>query len=57
MPDNRIDKPHLDPPTLLINSSATWLSENNGGIIGINFLALTRTISVFDIGTRTNEKI
>ncbi len=25
MPDNRIDKPRLDPPTLLINSSATWL--------------------------------
>ena len=26
MPDNQIDKPRLDPPTLLINSSATWLS-------------------------------
>ncbi len=26
MPDNRIDKPRLDPPTLLIISSATWLS-------------------------------
>ena len=28
MPDNRIDKPRLDPPTLLINSSATWLSAH-----------------------------
>ena len=27
-PDNRIDKPRLDPPTLLINSSATWLSAH-----------------------------
>ncbi len=25
MPDNRRDKLHLDPPTLLINSGATWL--------------------------------
>ncbi len=28
MPDNRIDKPRLDPPTLLINSRATWLSAH-----------------------------
>ena len=28
MPDNRIDKPRLDPPTLLMNSSATWLSAH-----------------------------
>ncbi len=27
MPDNRIDKPRLDPPTLFINS-ATWLSAH-----------------------------
>ncbi len=28
MPDNQIDKPLLDPPTLLIKSSATWLSAH-----------------------------
>ena len=28
MPDNRIDKPRLDPPTLLMNSSVTWLSAH-----------------------------
>ncbi len=28
MPDNQIDKPRLDPPTLLIISSATWLSAH-----------------------------
>ncbi len=28
MPDNRIDKPRLDPPTLLIKSRATWLSAH-----------------------------
>ncbi len=28
MPDNRIYKPRLDPTTLLINSSATWLSAH-----------------------------
>ena len=33
MPDNQIDKPRLDPPTLLINSSATWLSVHAQKII------------------------
>ncbi len=28
MPDNQIDKPRLDLPTSLINSSATWLSAH-----------------------------
>ena len=41
---NRIDKLRLDPPTLLINSSATWLSAHAQKI--------SRPVSIVTAATR-----